>query len=79
MGITSQESHNGGFYGNTPINPGVFFFIYKHILNTDLNNDGLEDMIIGFGELTQLIVDKIDTQDVPLFKNANEITAMYPK
>ena len=48
LGITSQESHNGGFYGNNPINPGVFFFMYKHILNTDLNNDGLEDMIIGF-------------------------------
>ena len=47
LGITSQEYHNGGKYGNNPIEPAVFKFFYKHILNIDLNNDGLEDIIIG--------------------------------
>ena len=47
LGITSEEYHNGGNYGNSPIEPGVATFLYKHILNIDLNNDGLQDIIMG--------------------------------
>ena len=47
LGITSEEYHNGGNYGNSPIDPGVATFLYKHILNIDLNNDGLQDIIMG--------------------------------
>ena len=47
LGITNEELHNGGNYGNRLIEPGVATFLYKHILNTDLNNDGLQDIVMG--------------------------------
>ena len=48
LGITVQETHNGGFYG-TRSNPGPFCtFTFEHLFNTDLNGDGLEDMIFSF-------------------------------
>jgi hypothetical protein len=47
LGITNEEYHNGGNYGNRLIEPGVATFLYKHILNTDLNNDGLQDIVMG--------------------------------
>ena len=49
LGVTVQETHNGGFYGTDAISPGTFEVYFIHIMNTDLNGDGLEDMIIGTG------------------------------
>jgi hypothetical protein len=49
LGVTVQETHNGGFYGTDAISPGTFEVHFTPIMNTDLNGDGLEDMIIGTG------------------------------
>ena len=49
LGFTVQETHNGGFYGTDAISPGTFEVDFIPIMNTDLNGDGLEDMIIGTG------------------------------
>ena len=47
LGMTPEESHNGGFYGNSPTPPGVFLQFYSQIFNPDLNGDGLEDIILS--------------------------------
>jgi hypothetical protein len=47
LGITVQETHNGGFYGTGSISPGPFYTTLEHLFNTDLNGDGLEDMIFS--------------------------------
>ena len=47
LGMTPEESHNGGFYGNSSRPPGVFLQFYSQIFNPDLNGDGLEDIILS--------------------------------
>jgi len=47
LGITVQETHNGGFYGLDPIPPGPFEVTLELLFNPDLNGDGLEDMIFA--------------------------------
>ena len=47
LGMSPEESHNGGFYGNSSRPPGVFLQFYSQIFNPDLNGDGLEDIILS--------------------------------
>ena len=48
LGFTPEEYHNGGNYGNIKINPGYCYLEYRVIMYSDLNNDGLEDVILMF-------------------------------
>ena len=45
LGLTVEETHNGGRYGEDDKPPGVFWVTPKLVMKRDLNNDGLEDMI----------------------------------
>ena len=48
LGLTMEESHNGGFYGTGQIDPDYFYVEFMFVLKDDLNNDGLEDMVFSF-------------------------------
>ena len=69
LGITVQETHTGGSYGNTVLNPEFFRTFFEHMFNTDLNNDGLEDMIIGFSYNPHTIVS--NQTGIPFFALIN--------
>jgi len=69
LGITPEESHNGGFYGNSSRPPGVFFQQYKHMFNNDLNGDGLEDIILSTS-LTPHTIESTQTI-IPFFSLIN--------
>ena len=48
IGFKSEEFHNEYYYG-TNLNPAGYFYVgFQLIHKTDINNDGLEDMIFGF-------------------------------
>ena len=69
LGMTPEESHNGGFYGNSSRPPGVFFQQYKHMFNNDLNGDGLEDIILSTS-LTPHTIESTQTI-IPFFSLIN--------
>jgi len=49
LGFTPEEYHNGGNYGVQNVyNPGYCYLEYRIIMYRDLNNDGLEDIILMF-------------------------------
>ena len=49
LSFTINENHNGGNYGTGGIDPGYFYMSFDVILYDDLNNDGLEDIIMSNG------------------------------
>ena len=55
LGSVIDKFHNGGFYGTQVLEPGYFMLNHKMILTTDLNNDGLEDMILDNSYLPHTI------------------------
>jgi len=69
LSFTVNENHNGGNYGTGGIDPGYFYMSFDVILYDDLNNDGLEDIImsIGYGPHTV----ESSQQGIPFFAMIN--------